>query len=105
MCLDLVLVLQDVKIYSGEQTVARRTRHTWECLQSFEFKYKKNLAAGNTVESTFDPLKKKKKVQHCSCIMWRNLILFLTLGLNFYLHILLCFICFFLNFCSDDVAA
>lgn len=60
VCLDLVFVLQDVKIYSGEQTVARRTRHTWECLQSFEFKYKKNLAAGNTVENTFDPLKKKK---------------------------------------------
>lgn len=57
--LDLFFVLQDVKIYSGEQTVAPRTRHMWECLQTFEFKYKKNLAVGNAEENTFDPWKKK----------------------------------------------
>lgn len=39
--LDLVFMLQDVNIYSREQTVALRTRHPWEFSQSFEFRHKR----------------------------------------------------------------
>lgn len=91
--------------------MARRTRHTWECLQSFEFKYKKNLAAGNTVENTFDPLKKKKKsstllmyyVEKFNFVPYIRVEFLPSYSVVFYLFV--CFLVKIGNFCSDDVAA
>lgn len=69
--LDLLLRMQDVSVYSWGRTVTLRIRHTWEFLQSFEFRHKRE-------KLMHEMLKKEKSFDlviysPCSWIIWEKL--------------------------------